>query len=108
MTNNVKVEQYYNKNQFIIYCKGEIYLQSYESTVAVIKTDHTLTLGRDWDYSNTTRKHLYLFIKEYGLAICEAEREPLKSALNSTNIKKAIQSLIDNNIISFNPDLGEE
>jgi len=64
----MKVEQFINKNQFHLYGNGKNILQSYDSTVVVI--DYTPTfkiiLGRDWDYSTTTSKHVYAFLEEYG------------------------------------------
>lgn len=60
----MKVKQFYNKNQFLIYGKEETSLQSYESLVATIN-DLEIILGRDWDYSNTTAKHVYLFLEDY-------------------------------------------
>lgn len=63
----MKVEQFYNKNQFRLYGEGQNCLQSYNSLV--VKVNYvgtmTITLGRDWDYSNTTSKHVYLFLEEY-------------------------------------------
>lgn len=62
----VKVEQLVNKNQFTIRVKNKIYFQSYESLIACYDFDKKqLTLYPDWDYSNTTRKHLYIFIDNY-------------------------------------------
>lgn len=95
----MKIEQFYNKNQFLIYNKGEYYLQSYESTVAKIDSDHNLILGSDWDYSNTTRKHLYLFINDYIELIKPCQRELLKELNSKQNKRKYIESLINNNII---------
>lgn len=77
----MKVEQFYNKNQFHLWSttKAVDYLQSYDSTVVkvevkakpnsngLLKTASVyITLGRDWDYSTTTSKHVYLFLEEYG------------------------------------------
>lgn len=95
----MKVEQFYNKNQLIIYGKNEIVFQSYESTIATIKKG-TLTLGKNWNYSNTTRKHLYLFLEDYSYKIeDDAQRLEIKEALRSTNKKEAIKKLIANKII---------
>ena len=75
---NMKVEQFYNRNQFHIWdtTKAVDYLQSYNSLVVKVEIDTTqeigqksryiITLGRDWDYSTTTSKHVYLFLEEYG------------------------------------------
>lgn len=51
-------------NQFVIEHDGKVYFQSYESLCAVVENGR-LTLGRDWDYSVTTMKHLYTFMQEY-------------------------------------------
>ena len=62
-------KQYINKNQFLIYGDGENNLQSYNSLVCKTymnkKNQFTIILGRDYDYSKTTTKHLYLFLEEY-------------------------------------------
>ena len=66
--NNMKVEQFYRANQFRIYGNGINELQSYDSLVVKIEGDYynrQITLGRDWDYSTTTSKHVYLFLEEY-------------------------------------------
>ena len=74
----MKVEQFINKNQFHLWSldKPIDYLQSYNSLVVKIDyttkqtrtqtTTITITLGRDWDYSMTTSKHVYLFLETYG------------------------------------------
>ena len=52
-------------NQFIIEGNGERCFQSYNSLCAIWnRKAKKLTVGRDWDYSMTTRKYLYKFIKE--------------------------------------------
>lgn len=60
----MKVQQFYNKNQFVITDGATIAFQSYDSTIAQIKNG-VLVLGEDWDYSKTTLKHLYLFLTDY-------------------------------------------
>ena len=65
----MKVEQFYRANQFRLYGEGKNCLQSYNSLVVKIELDNynkqKITLGRDWDYSTTTSKHVYLFLEEY-------------------------------------------
>lgn len=69
----MKVEQFYNKNQFHIIQHEKAhcidYLQSYNSLVVKVDSHITkgriITLGCDWDYSTTTSKHVYLFLEEY-------------------------------------------
>ena len=97
----MKIEQFYNKNQFVIFDNKKTTFQSYDSTIAVIdktKINNDLTLGKDWNYSPTTLKHLYLFLKEYCNPVwCKVEDEP--------NKKVAIQKLIDNKTIKYNKNL---
>ena len=91
----MKVEQFYNKNQFLIIDKGVKYFQSYNSMIAKIENG-TLTLGIDWDYSQTTLKHLYLFINDYLLKYFIDEK--IEKAMQSNNKRKALQSLLNNHI----------
>jgi hypothetical protein len=66
----MKVEQFYAINQFHLYGMGMHELQSYNSLVVKITgnsyANQTITLGRDWDYSTTTSKYVYMFLEEYG------------------------------------------
>ncbi len=64
----MKVEQFLNRNQFHLYGEGANILQSYDSKVVEIRTQgkyQIIFLGRDWDYSTTTSKHVYAFLDEY-------------------------------------------
>ena len=102
--NIYKVEQFHHANQFILRAgNGEqIIFQSYDSVVAVVEDKigepYRLTLGRDWDYSNTTLRHLYLFLEQWG-------NGEVRQALYSSNKKKAIQGLIDKGTIAYDEDL---
>lgn len=96
------VKQFYNKNQFLLDINGVRYLQSYESVVAKYyydeeKNKRILVLGRDWNYSNTTRKHLYMFIDD-----CTSYYYLLN---NTSNKRKAIQQAINNNIILYDENM---
>jgi len=65
----MKVEQYNAMNQFHLYGNGINELQSYNSLVVKIEGDYynrQITLGRDWDYSTTTSKYVYMFLEEFG------------------------------------------
>lgn len=97
----MKVEQFYNKNQFVITGASKIVFQSYNSTCAIINEDGDLILGYDWDYSKTTMKHLYLFLDEYWYDINTDTRETLSDLKYSSNKRQFIQKLIDNNIITM-------
>ncbi len=93
----MKVEQFYNKNQFVIKGNnGEIFFQSYDSMIARIDEKQKLTLGSDWNYSNTTRKHLYLFLSDY-LYNNHIESRLMYCKNKSTEIQK----MIDENIITL-------
>ena len=65
----MKVEQFLNRNQFHLYDTNIDILQSYNSKVVEITNYNgcyqCITLGRDWDYSTTTSKHVYAFLDEY-------------------------------------------
>ncbi len=72
-------------NHFIIRDNGTEYLQSYQSIV--VKTDDTgVTFGLDWDYSNTTLKHL-------------------KSYLNISCSVKEIRQRIKDGFYNYDPDM---
>lgn len=102
-----KVEQFYNKNQFIIRSNGEITFQSYDSTIAIIKKNGQLVFGRDWDYSKTTLKHLYLFLQDYK---CNIEGYIYSKIFHggfdySKNKRAFLQNLIDTKAIKYNASL---
>jgi len=59
---------------------GKTFLKSYSSTVVIIDHDSKIiTLGKDWEYSNTTARHIKAFFQEYGI---NANRILLNKALN--------------------------
>ena len=96
------VQQFYNKNQFIINTEKEITFQSYDSTIATInKKTGVLTFGADWDYSTTTLKHLYLFLNDYKNEIESFIYSRIfhKGFDTSKNKRAFLQNLIDNKII---------
>ena len=78
-------------NQFKIVAKNKTYFQSYNSVVASIdKTTGKVELYKDWNYSNTTRKHLYNFLWEYGF--------------RNLHGKKAIEAAIKTGEVSYSED----
>ena len=83
----MKVEQLINNkgngamNQFVITTNNAYYFQSYDSMIAKYdRKSGIITLGRDWDFSKTTMKHLNIFLDDY----CH------KSGMNKKRIEKAI------------------
>lgn len=92
----MKVEQFYNKNQFVIFGGDAIVtFQSYQSIIANFDKKGTLNLFRDWNYSKTTLKHLYLFLNDYKYLASDFTKKLIDKVLKSTNKKQAIQKLID-------------
>lgn len=93
----MKVQNFYNKNQFIITGGDAIVtFQSYNSIIAKIDKKGTLTLGDDWDYSKTTLKHLYLFINDYFNLLGDFTQKLFGYEFNNSKNKKAyIQKLIN-------------
>ena len=95
----MRVYQLENKNQFVImdYESNKIAFQSYDSVCAEIK-DEVLTLGRDWDYSKTTLKHLYIFLDYHYYRLWDKIKD-------SKNKRALIQKMIDNGEINYNEDM---
>ena len=94
----MKVQNFYNKNQFIIFGGDAIVtFQSYNSIIAKIDKNGTLCLGNDWNYSKTTLKHLYLFINDYFNLLGDFTQKLFGYEFtNSQNKKAYIQKLINN------------
>lgn len=91
----MKVEQFYSKNQFRLYGKGVNSFQSYDSLVVSIDAKGNITLGRDWDYSTTTSKYVYLFLEEYGhINLC-----------GRSNKRAYINKLIKENKIKYDENM---
>ena len=96
----MKVRQLENKNQFIMEDNEKAIFQSYNSIVAIYnKKTNTLTFGKNWDYSHTTLKHLYIFINQY---CCIAQTSDF---YKTNNKRKYLQSLIDKNIIQYESEV---
>lgn len=91
------VYNYKHINQFIIFDETKVTFKSYQSIVAVVEDD-AVTLGIDWDYSQTTLRHLYMFLDEYANNIYQL-------ISNKPNKKQAIKQLIDDKIIKYDENL---
>lgn len=78
-------------NQFVIKKKNVLYFQSYESPICRIK-DNKVTLTSDWDFSNTTRKHLYIFLEQnYMGRLLNLSRESKRKSILAAIEKKLIK-----------------
>ena len=65
LKDKVKVNNFYNKNQFVIYTESATIFQSYKSIICIL-LDGVLYIDKYYiNYSKTTSKHLYLFIRDY-------------------------------------------
>ena len=60
----MRVNQFKVKNQFIIRDSGNEYLQSYNSIIVKKDINGNITLGQNWDYSQTTGKYRNLYLNE--------------------------------------------
>ena len=71
---SVKVEQFNGaKNQFLISTEDGKYFQSYDSVIAFISINGSVTLDRNtWDYSQTTGRYRNMFLGE---GIAETRRK---------------------------------
>ena len=68
----IKISQLINdngnpaSNQFIIEVSKGYVFQSYDAVIAFYDcSERKVYITKDWDYSNTTRKHFYMFLRKY-------------------------------------------
>ena len=80
-------------NHFIIYTPKATYFQSYQSVVAKIDKNSNLILSENWDYSNTTRKHLYIFLRMYRYRYLCSAKDMRNAIKNKEVILKKVESL---------------
>lgn len=92
----MEFSQFLHQNQFIFREGKTIGFKSYNSVVCIvdIETDK-ITLGRDWDYSQTTLRHLYQFLHRFTNVYVGNEK----------NKKAYIQKLINKGKINYNISL---
>ena len=76
-------------NQFVIVAPNETVFQSYETVVAKIDEVGDVVLKKNaLDYSTTTSKYLYAFLREYSALIdSEITKKKLKSMMAKGEIK---------------------
>lgn len=88
-------------NQLVIEDGNKIYFQSYDSLVAKIE-GKVFTLGREFDYSRTTSKHLHTFMEEYALGILYRIQQEIPSYKSfSDMLRKAIKK----GIVQYDEDM---
>ena len=79
-------------NQFIIKTKEATYFQSYDSVVCKLDGVN-IVLSTNWDYSNTTRKHLYMFMRQNGYCNLSNAKEVRKAISEGWVTLKKVSSL---------------
>lgn len=89
------------KNQYVIIEKGNIFFISYNSTIAKIDKNGKLTMGKDFDYSNTTKKYLVQFFREYKNDLSSDFYKIIEKGLEKENLQKAIRKAIENKQIKL-------
>jgi len=79
-------------NQFVITSGDRTFFQSYNSVVAMVK-DRVLYVTDKWDFSNTTRKHFYIFVREY-YKYGYGNRKAILNGIHDGTIKKVSEELL--------------
>ena len=79
-------------NQFVIRTKKATYFQSYNSVVCKLDGINII-LSNNWDYSNTTRKHLYIFLRQNGYYNLSRAKEVRNAIKDGWVILKKVPSL---------------
>lgn len=95
-------------NQFVItdYDREKnvrtIVFQSYESICAEINIkgeNVSITLGRDYDYSRTTAKHLYNFFSHYPCTNTLTDKKSINTALKTGYVKNNVKIKYDETLV---------
>lgn len=74
-------------NQFVVKLNGNVFYQSYDTIIAKKDKDGKITLSSDWDYSKTTKKHLYIWLRDNtSFRYVEKEKDVI-DAINNGLIK---------------------
>ena len=81
VTNLINERGYSVRNQFVIYDENGITFQSYRTKIATIKNGNVYINRNMWDYSRTTSKYLYQFLRQNNVKVYN---------------KNDVQRLIDN------------
>ncbi len=78
-TNLINDNGYAARNQFVINGEKGTYFQSYNCMIAKVSKRKKITLSDMWNYSNTTRKHLYIFLRQQGFTDLNCKKDILKA-----------------------------
>lgn len=80
-------------NQFVIKTENATYFQSYNSVICKLDGIN-IVLSKNWDYSNTTRKHLYIFFRQNGYYNLSSAKEVRDAIKNGNVTLENVSSLI--------------
>lgn len=92
VTNLINDNGYAARNQYVIKGEKGTYFQSYNSIIAKVDKRKKITLTYMWDYSNTTRKHLYIFLRQQGFTDLNCKKDIVKAIKEGriTEVQKMI------------------
>lgn len=79
-------------NQFVIRTKKATYFQSYRSVVCKLDGIN-IVLSTDWEYSKTTMKHLYIFLRSMGYYRYNSAKDIRNAIRDKEIILKNVDSL---------------
>lgn len=79
-------------NQFVIKTKKATYFQSYDSVVCMLNGKNII-LSENWNYSNTTRKHLYMFLRQNGICNLSSAKDVRNAIKDGLVTLKKVPSL---------------
>ena len=66
-------------NQFVVETDKGKYFQSYNTIIAFVPNNSDdIVLSNDWDYSKTTSKHLYIFLRDYTNFYVDSKQDILR------------------------------
>lgn len=71
-------------NQYEIEDKGVVFFQSYQTMIAK-KVGSTYVISENWNYSRTTAKYFYAWLREYGVS--DIEIDIIKKWLRKSSTK---------------------
>ena len=82
---NVRISQLINDrkngatNQFVVETDKGKYFQSYDTIIAFVPNNSDdIVLSNDWEYSKTTSKHLYMFLRDYTNFYVDSRKDVLR------------------------------
>lgn len=79
-------------HQFVIRTKKAKYFQSYKSVVCKLD-GMNIVLSTDWEYSKTTMKHLYIFLRQNGYYNLSSAKDVRKAIKEGWVTLKKVESL---------------